>query len=147
MDETVVLSKLDSLRRCVARIRAKTPASAAVLLEDYDLQDIITVNLERAVQICVDIAAHILAGRDLPAPDSMAASFGQLCMQDLIPEELAARLTKAVGFRNVAVHAYQAIDWDIVFSIITERLQDFSDFARHVTDRALPSDAPPTRDA
>jgi uncharacterized protein YutE (UPF0331/DUF86 family) len=135
MDEVVVLSKLDSLRRCTERIRSKTPESATALLEDYDLQDIICVNLERAVQICVDIAAHILADKNQPAPDSMGESFAQLHEHGVIPETLATHLAKAVGFRNIAVHAYRSISWEIVFSIITERLKDFSDFARHVADR------------
>ena len=41
MDREVISAKLETLRRCVQRIKDKTPASAAVLLEDYDLQDII----------------------------------------------------------------------------------------------------------
>jgi uncharacterized protein YutE (UPF0331/DUF86 family) len=135
MDETVILVKLDSLRRCIERIRSKTPESATALLDDYDLQDIICVNLERAVQICVDIAAHILADKNQPAPDSMGESFAQLQAQGIIPEALAVHLAKSVGFRNIAVHAYHSISWEIVFSIITERLTDFSDFARHVADR------------
>ena len=133
MDETVVFSKLDSLRRCIERIQSKVPASADDLLEDYDLQDIISVNLERAVQVCVDIAAHILADHNMPAPESMAASFDQLCKQGVIPGELAERLKKAVGFRNIAVHSYHELDWAIVFSIINKRLEDFPHFARCIT--------------
>jgi uncharacterized protein YutE (UPF0331/DUF86 family) len=140
MDETIILTKLDSLRRCVERIQSKTPESASALLEDYDLQDIICVNLERAVQICVDIAAHILAEQSGPAPDSMGASFAQLHEQNIIPEALALHLAKAVGFRNIAVHAYHRISWEIVFSLITERLNDFSDYARHISD-SIPSSA------
>lgn len=33
---------------------------------------------------------------------------------------------------NTAVHAYQEIDWDIVQSIVTERLSDFSQFVREI---------------
>ena len=129
MDEAVVLAKLESLRRCVARIRAKTPPSAQILTEDYDVQDIVCVNLERAVQTCVDIAAHILADINVPAPDSMTAGFDELRKLGYLPDHLAGQLKKAVGFRNISVHAYQAIDWAVVFSIITTRLSVFSDFA------------------
>jgi len=48
--------------------------SAGILAEDYDLQDIICLNLERAVQGCVDLAAHVIADADLPAPTTMAIS-------------------------------------------------------------------------
>jgi hypothetical protein len=33
---TVILSKLDALSRCVARIRSKTPTSVDTLINDYD---------------------------------------------------------------------------------------------------------------
>jgi len=135
MDETIVLSKLESLRRCVERIRQKTPTSANELGEDYDLQDIICINLERAVQLCVDVCAHITASLDSPAPESMAAGFDQLRISGFLPADLAGRLKKVVGFRNISVHRYQEMDWVIVYSIITERLDDFADFARCIADR------------
>ncbi len=78
MDKEIISAKLESLRRCIKRIKDKTPANAAVLLEDNDIQDIISVNLERAVQLCVDIASHIIAESEMPAPATMAESFEQL---------------------------------------------------------------------
>ena len=136
MNKEAVSAKLESLRRCVQRIKDKTPSSAAALRGDSDLQDIICINLERAVQICVDLAAHIIAESDLQAPGSMGESFEQLRRHGLLSEELAARLKKAVGFRNIAVHAYQEINWEVVYSIITTRLTDFVEFARAVSTAA-----------
>ena len=132
MDETVVLAKVESLQHCVERIRSRMPLSVENLIEDYDLQDIISINLERAVQLCVDIAAHILADRNAPAPSSMAACFEELRKEGYLPEDVANQLKKAIGFRNISVHAYQDIDWAIVFSIVSTRLSDFSDFVRHI---------------
>ena len=140
MDEAVILPKLESLSRCMERIRHKTPDSAQALAADHDLQDIISVNLERAIQLCVDIAAHSLAERNTPAPQSMAESFDQLCNEGIIPQDLALRLRKAVGFRNISVHAYYKIDWEIVYAIVTQRLDDFSHFARCMGEPGAPRD-------
>jgi len=41
-------------------------------------------------------------------------------------------MVKAVGFRNLAVHAYAALDWAITHRIATEHLDDFRAFAREV---------------
>ena len=60
MVATVIEEKLESLRRCLARIRQRRPDSAQALLNDADAQDILSLNLVRAVQLCVDIAAHRL---------------------------------------------------------------------------------------
>jgi uncharacterized protein YutE (UPF0331/DUF86 family) len=136
MDKEIVSSKLESLRRCVQRIKDKTPSASVALLSDNDLQDIICVNLERAVQVCVDLASHIIAESDMQAPGSMGESFERLRKLDLISDELAERMKKAVGFRNVVVHAYQEINWEIVYAIITTRLGDFVEFAQAVSRTA-----------
>jgi len=66
MDREVIEQKLESLRRCVLRIQDKCPPSAEGLVDDVDLQDILSLNLSRAVQLCVDISAHIIARKSIP---------------------------------------------------------------------------------
>lgn len=133
MDRSVIEHRLESLRRCVARIEAKRPAALKDLQTDADLQDILSVNLERAVQLCVDISNHLIAASDARPPASMGEAFDVLAEEGILPFELAKRMRKAVGFRNIAVHAYQKIDWAIVFDIAHHRLNDFQEFARHVS--------------
>jgi len=132
MDKDVVLNKLESLRRCMVRVQDKTPESLDLLMNDRDLQDIIVLNLERAVQTCVDIGLHIISDLEVPIPDTMAQTFMSLKRAGYLNDTTAERMVKAVGFRNTAVHAYQEIDWEIVYHIITERVNDFRDFSRQI---------------
>ena len=132
MDKDIILKKLESLRRYLQRVQDKTPASAERLIEDYDLQDIIALNLERAIQTCVDIGVHIISDLEIPVPETMAQTFESLGNAKYLDAATAERMAKSVGFRNTAVHAYQGIDWNIVYSIITEHLDDFRDFMRQI---------------
>jgi uncharacterized protein YutE (UPF0331/DUF86 family) len=132
MDRLILVRKLDSLRRCLARVRERCPADVATLAASPDLQDIVVLNLSRAVQICVDLALHTLSGMDQPVPDTMGHAFDQLAQAGRISPELALRLRKAVGFRNVAVHSYSSIDWAVVHAIATRHLGDFDAFAGHM---------------
>lgn len=132
MARQVVLEKLESLRRCVARIEARRPPSVAALGADLDAQDILSVNLTRAVQLAVDLATHLLAGREVMPPPTMGESFLALAEAGVIPLDLAHRLKAAVGFRNVAVHSYRSLDWAVVFRLVSEHLLDFEDLARAV---------------
>ena len=133
MDRLIVARKLDSLRRCVDRVRTRCPADVLTLASNADLQDIVVLNLSRAVQICVDLALHILSEMGQAAPDTMGQAFDQLDDAGLIPADLALRLKKSVGFRNIAVHNYSGIDWAIVHAIATRHLGDFEAFARAVS--------------
>lgn len=134
MDRPLIEQKLEALRRCVVRIRTRCPANATLLANDVDAQDILSLNLTRAVQLSVDIAAHWVAGHaELAAPATMGEAFARLAEGKLIDADLALRLRKAVGFRNLAVHNYEAINWDIVFAICQARLPDFEAFAQAVS--------------
>ena len=132
MDREVVEQKLESLRRCLCRIETKCPAEADTLIIDVDLQDIISLNLSRAVQLCVDIGAHLISSMDVPPPDSMGQTFDILAQAGVLTMSLALSLKKAVVFRNIAVHNYDAINWLIVHSIVKNHLADFTTFAKIV---------------
>ena len=132
MDREVIEQKLESVRRCLQRIKEKCPPSADILARDLDAQDILSLNLSRAVQLCVDIGAHIVAGKNVPPPATMGQTFDVLAELGIISEELALRMKNAVGFRNIAVHNYEAINWQIVHAIATRHVGDFTDFARSV---------------
>ncbi len=132
MDREVVEQKLESLRRCLERLESKCPRDAVTLTADLDLQDILSLNLGRAVQISVDIGAHLIAGMEVSPPDTMGQTFDILAQGGVLNSELAGNLKKAVGFRNIAVHSYERINWSIVYNIVKFHLKDFTEFARVV---------------
>ncbi len=143
MDRQVIEQKLESMRRCLGRIQAKCPATAAQLAADPDAQDIVSLNLTRAIQLAVDIGTHVIAQLETPPPDTMGQTFDRLAEAGVIDPELALRLKKAVGFRNIAIHNYEVLDWAIAHSICTHRLVDFSDYAKAIL--AALDQAPPAR--
>ena len=136
MDREVIEQKLESLRRCLIRVSDKCPEAPEVLAADPDVQDIVALNLTRAVQICVDIGAHLIAGKEIRSPETMGRTFDVLAELGYLAPALAVRLKKAVGFRNIAVHNYEAIDWHIVHAIATRNLSDFSDFAKAIVENS-----------
>lgn len=83
---------------------------------------------------------HIIASRDMRAPDTLGQAFDTLADAALIPPELAAKLKKSDGFRNLAVHNYDAIDWAIVFEICTKHLNDFRTYASFILKIATQPD-------
>lgn len=135
MDTALIAEKLESLRRCVIRIEQKCPPTIEQLSGDPDVQDIVALNLQRAVQICVDIAAHVISESGAPAPLTMGDAFDTLAGMAVISSALALRLRKAVGFRNIAVHSYSTIDWAIVHAVCRHGLTDFRDFASAIAGR------------
>jgi len=132
MDKQLITEKIDSLIRCIKRVIDKRPDTADQLIADVDLQDIITLNLSRAVQLAVDIAVHIISEGETAVPSTMAESFDVLATKGIITHKVANRMKMAVGFRNTTVHNYQDIDWQIVFNICHKNIDDFKDYIKEI---------------
>ena len=48
---------------------------------------------------------------------------------DIISPALADRMRKMVGFRNIVVHDYRALDWNILRNIVQHDLENMRAFA------------------
>ncbi len=132
MKNDIILKKMTSLKHCLDRLDKKRPEKWDYFLEDYDLQDIISVNLERAVQLTVDIGLQTLLELNIQPPESMGEVFSCLSREKIISEELSKHLKSAVGFRNIAVHEYEDIDWKIVHAILVHNIDDFHHFMKNI---------------
>ena len=124
--------KVDSILRCLNRIDDRIPESESAFLRDYDAQDVVILNLSRAVQLCVDIATHILSTTNQPVPAMMAEAFVSLERIRIISPEIADKMKKSVGYRNVAVHNYDDIDLSITYDIAHKHLSDFKEFIKQI---------------
>ncbi len=126
-DRDVVLAKAAAIQRCLKRIKETTGLNPNSL-EDMDKQDIFVLNLQRAVQAAIDLATHIIASEGLGLSDTIRDNIKLLKNGGIINEELTHKMESMVGFRNIAIHDYQAIDKNILKSILSNNLQDLEDF-------------------
>jgi uncharacterized protein YutE (UPF0331/DUF86 family) len=72
---------------------------------------------------------HLVRRGRLGIPQESRDAFELLASASSLSRELADRLKSMVGFRNVAVHDYQALNLDIVREIVRGRLGDLAGFA------------------
>lgn len=130
MADDVVLNRVASLERWVARVREEHAGADENLFGSQTRQDSIVLNLQRACEISIDLAMHLVRVRRLGVPQDTRHGFDMLRQAGLLEEGLAGRLQRMVGFRNVAIHDYTRLDLAIVKAIIDRHLGDFLDFGR-----------------
>lgn len=126
-DRDVVLAKVATIQKCLERIREVTSLDPASL-DDINRQDIFVLNLQRAIQASIDLASHIVASEGLGLPETVRDNFTLLRDKNVIDPETALKMEKMTGFRNIAIHDYQALNLDILKSILTSNLKDLEDF-------------------
>jgi len=134
VERDVLLAKIATIDRCLGRI-ADTRGERRGALLPIDVEDIVLLNLQRAVQAAIDLAAHVVATEAYGVPDSVAGAFSLLEDHGVIDPELALHLRRMVGFGNIAIHDYQALDPEIVEAIVTRHLDDLRAFCARVNQR------------
>lgn len=136
MDD-VLLNKAGIIERCLRRVGEEYRGDPA-RLEILTHQDSIVLNLERACQAAIDMAMYVVARDHLGVPQDSADAFRLLAAAGRLDAQLAERLRRMVGFRNVAIHEYQALDVRILRSIVDSRLVDFTDLCAAIGLRVRP---------
>lgn len=131
MDD-ILINKAQTIERCVQRIRSVYQPAAAHFQKDINIQDIVILNLQRACEAVVDMAAHVVRMKRLGAPQSSRDFFDLLETSGLLPPELCLKMKRMVGFRNIAVHDYQNLKLEIVRSLVEKHLDDFLAFSSHL---------------
>jgi len=81
---TTVKKKRDRLQRCVERIQETYQSSPETLESNYDQQDIIVLNLQRACEQAIDIAQMTARKAELRIGDTSADVFGVLAEAEII---------------------------------------------------------------
>ncbi len=136
VDSALLAAKIAAVRDATARVRAVLPASGDVFIADRTAREIVTLNLFVAIQACLDLAAHWLADAGWDMPATYADVFGALAQHDVIPPELATRLSAAAAFRNLVAHQYGVLDWRRVYALAGSDLGDLDVFCATLAGRA-----------
>jgi uncharacterized protein YutE (UPF0331/DUF86 family) len=130
VNRDLVAAKLTELSDRVARIRAHAKATADELASDRDALDLVSFNLMLAVQLCADIASHLIADEGWPPAPNLAISFTRLEERGVLSGSTAEALRRAVGLRNIVAHGYQGADVGAIFQAATRGVADLEAFAR-----------------
>ncbi len=126
----VILNKKISIERCLQQINHYYALERPLPFEiDYLKQDAIAMNLQRACELCIDIANHLIKTRKLGLPQDSRDAFELLQRAGLIDVQMMKNLQGMIGFRNILVHEYKQLDLDIVIAVIEHRMQELLDFA------------------
>lgn len=131
MADDVVIQKLASIDRCLAAVR-KYVADDLARLDDPMVLDAVVLNLQRACEQAIDAACREVSRRGLGVPTDSGDAFAILEREAILSPQVADRMRRMVGFRNVAVHEYRRLDPAVVRTVVAHRLSDFEALCREL---------------
>ncbi|OPX56417.1 Uncharacterized conserved protein YutE, UPF0331/DUF86 family [Oceanospirillum multiglobuliferum] len=132
MTTDTLLNKSATIERCIKRAKEEYHKDPSTFATDFTRQDAAILNIQRACEAAIDMAEHLVKERQLGLPQSARDAFTLLAQNNLITPDTANIMKKMIGFRNIAVHDYQAVQLPITVSIIEKHLDDFLSFSEQL---------------
>jgi len=127
----VLINKIATIKRCLKRVDEEY-TDEMEFRGNFTKQDSVVLNIQRACEASIDIANFLINLHDFGIPQTARDSFDLLASANIITTHEAEQMGRMVGFRNIAVHDYQALNLDILAQIINKHLTDFDLFCTKV---------------
>lgn len=135
MADDVLINKAATIERCVARALEEYSADPTGFASNFTRQDAAILNIQRACEATLDMGMHIIRRERLGVTQSARDTFTLLQQAGWITAHVAENMKRMVGFRNVAVHDYQALQLPITLNILAHHLDDFLAFSRQMLQK------------
>lgn len=132
-DEPLIEKKLAFIETCLRELQSL--ANPAAIERDVKERRFIEHTLQICVQAAQDVASHIVSDEKLGEPSTNLELFNLLATAGWLDEDTARAMRAAVGFRNVVVHGYTAVDPRIVRDVVENHLGDLTAFVAAVRAR------------
>lgn len=128
VDADILRRKTEQVLHHCERLARRADLTAGRLAADEDLSNTVLMDLQQAIQACIDLAVHVCVDERLGAPATPADAFALIARHGAIDEALAQRLTGAAGLRDLIVHQYTVIDRERIVQVIDNDLDDLRRF-------------------
>jgi uncharacterized protein YutE (UPF0331/DUF86 family) len=114
------------------RVIEKRNVDLDSFIKDIDRQESILFNIQRAVQNCIDIAAHIISEESFGVPGSTTEMLYILEKNGYLDNNLTQKMVKAVGFRNLIIHEYGKIELKQAYEIAQNDINDLNEYLKAI---------------
>ena len=132
VDKLLLGRKLAEMETYLSQINEFSMISASAYRKDWKTQRIVERTLQMLIELCIDIAGHVISDKDMRLPTGYADAFKVLMENKIISKKLFTTMEKMAKFRNLIVHQYEKIDSTIIVSILRKNLTDFEKYKKAI---------------
>ena len=132
VDKLLLGRKIAQMETYLGQVREYSKISVTAYKNDWKIQRIVERTLQILIELCIDIANHLISDKDMRLPTGYADTFKVLAENRIISKNLFKTMEKMAKFRNVVVHQYEKIEPSIVVSILHKNLDDFEKYKKAI---------------
>jgi uncharacterized protein YutE (UPF0331/DUF86 family) len=135
VDKTLILRKIAGMSEYLDQLMEFSDITVENYSSEWKTQRIIERTLQRMIEVCADIAGHIISDSGYRIPKTYSDAFKILGEHGILDEALSHKMEQMAKFRNIVVHQYDEIDATIVVDILQKHLPDFNNYKDAIVKR------------
>ncbi|MCK5044399.1 DUF86 domain-containing protein [Candidatus Parcubacteria bacterium] len=131
-----ILEKLENYKEYLNYLHQlqKEAEDESLFVSDFHLFGNTERYLQSSVQIIIDISHLIIIDLGLKRPEDNYEAISLLFQNKVVSEDLAEKITRMIGLRNILVHEYGKIDRKEIYKILKEELSDLEEFEKQAVE-------------
>lgn len=132
LNEELVRTRCQEIEESLKRLERIKGKSKEEFLKDQDLRDIACYRLLVAMEAALGLCYHVSAKHIKKVPEEYAECFAILSDVRIIPADLSEKLQNMARFRNLLVHMYWKVDYNTLYEMIQNNLNDLRQFSKAI---------------
>ncbi|HYL44748.1 MAG TPA: HepT-like ribonuclease domain-containing protein [Ktedonobacteraceae bacterium] len=129
LDKEVLQKQLTQLREAITILHELGQTQREEFTTDYRVYGLAERYLQLAIEACLHICGSLVASFGLRRPEGYHELLSIVATQQIIPQTLAYRLEILTNLRDALVHDPSALNRDLLYDHIHQRLDDLKVFA------------------
>lgn len=129
VDRNKLAKRVSEIGVALSHLRAYGEMGAQEFIADIEKSAAAKYHLLTAIEACLSICSHLAVKVLRSVPEGYGSCFALLARNRIVEQDLADRLGRMTGFRNLLVHQYWEVDDNRVHRFIVEDLDDLEMFA------------------
>lgn len=129
-----IYARIENLKDYISILESLQNVNLSELQNDPIKKGALERYLQLAIEACVDIAEILISDQRLRTPQTAREAIEILGERGILDEGFSGKFSKAVGFRNILIHDYVKIDYEIVLKNLKNNLSDFHRFIKEILE-------------
>ena len=121
------------LEKALQVLQQSSKVAFEELINNHVLLSAVERNFQVAIECILDIGNHIIAEKGFETPEDNEDVIRILGDESVIPPDFAEKIKGIAGFRNILIHEYTDIDYELLYNYLVYRLDHFREFSLHIS--------------
>jgi len=125
----VIENKISYIKKQLRVLDKYREHSLSEILKNETMRSALERDLYLVIQGSIDLAEAIIAYKNLRKPTTMRESFHILLEGGLLSSAVnIEEFEKMIGFRNRLAHAYEKLDYEVLYDVLQNKLEQIEYF-------------------